>query len=271
MALTRFQRTLCRLLADHRIRSGESYVAGGVALNELLGGSRVSRDIDLFHDTEEAVEASWTADRLLLEQAGYEVRVLRERPGFVEAEISDGGETVRMEWVRDSAYRFFPLVEHPELGLALHPFDLATNKVLALVGRRAARDWIDILQCDLSLQPLGYLAWAACGKDPGFSPASILEHAGRTGRFSSEEIAELSFAGAPPEPSKLAHRWHLALEASHEVIKLLPAEHAGTCVLSGSSELCRLASDDLLLALERGEIRFRTGSIRGVLPNLRPR
>jgi len=95
MALTLFQRTVCRLLADQRIRSGESYVAGGVALNELLGGSRVSRDIDLFHDTEAAVEDSWTADRLLLEQAGYEVRVLRERPGFVEAEISDGGETVR--------------------------------------------------------------------------------------------------------------------------------------------------------------------------------
>jgi hypothetical protein len=270
MALTAFQRAVCRLLAEHRIRTGESYVAGGVALNELLGGDRVSRDIDLFHDTEEAVEHSWTTDRSRLDSAGYEVRVVRERPGFVEAEISKDSDAVRMEWVRDSAYRFFPLVEHPELGLALHPFDLATNKVLALVGRREARDWIDILQCDLSLQPLGYLAWAACGKDPGFSPASILEHAGRTGRFSSEEIAELSFAGAPPEPSKLAHRWHLALEVAHGVIDLLPAEHAGACVLSEGSDLCRLGPEDLLPALERGGIRFRTGSIRGVLPSLRP-
>lgn len=270
MALTLFQRTLCRLLADQRIRSGESYVAGGVALNELLGGARVSRDIDLFHDTEEAVEASWTADRSLLEQAGYEVRVLRERPGFVEAEISDGGETVRMEWVRDSAFRFFPLVEHAELGLALHPFDLATNKLLALIGRREARDWVDVLQCDSSLQPLGYLAWAACGKDPGFSPSSILEHAARTGRFAPEEIAELSFAGTPPETSELAHRWHRALDAARAVVDLLPAEQAGACVLSGGSELCRLAADELGLALKRGEIRFRTGSIRGVLPTFRP-
>lgn len=74
-----------------------------MALNELLGGARVSRDIDLFHDTEEAVEASWAADRARLEESGYAVRALRERPGFVEAEVSSGGETVRIEWSRDSA------------------------------------------------------------------------------------------------------------------------------------------------------------------------
>jgi hypothetical protein len=33
MAVTAFQRTICRLLADARIASGESYLAGGVALN----------------------------------------------------------------------------------------------------------------------------------------------------------------------------------------------------------------------------------------------
>jgi hypothetical protein len=53
----------------------------------------------------------------------------RERPSFVEAEIRGNGEAVRMEWARDSAYRFFPLIHHEELGLVLHPFDLATNKV----------------------------------------------------------------------------------------------------------------------------------------------
>ena len=62
MALTQLQRAVSRLLADHRVRSGESYVAGGAALNELLGGTWLSRDLDLFHDTEEAVEASWSAD-----------------------------------------------------------------------------------------------------------------------------------------------------------------------------------------------------------------
>ena len=81
-------------------------------------------------------------------------------------------EEVEVQWVRDSAYRFFPLLEHPELGLTLHPFDLATNKVLALVGRIAVRDWVDILTCHRTLSPLGCLAWAPAGKEPGLRPAS---------------------------------------------------------------------------------------------------
>jgi hypothetical protein len=36
MAATAFQRELCRLIAKSRRDSGESYVAGGVALNILL-------------------------------------------------------------------------------------------------------------------------------------------------------------------------------------------------------------------------------------------
>ena len=36
VALTDFQRTVCRLLADHRKREGVSYVAGALALNLLL-------------------------------------------------------------------------------------------------------------------------------------------------------------------------------------------------------------------------------------------
>jgi hypothetical protein len=269
MALTRFQQTVCRLLAEYRVRSGESYVAGGVALNELLDGKRISRDIDLFHDTEEAVEASWAADRARLEEAGYRVRVLRERPGFVEAEVAKDEDAVRMEWAQDSAYRFFPLVEHPDLGLALHPFDLATNKLLALIGRREVRDWIDILQCDATVQPIGYLAWAAPGKDPGFSPPSIVEHLGRSGRFAAEEITELAFSEPPPEPAELARRWHTALDTARELLDVLPPEQVGTCVLLRSHQLCRLPPDDLSRALEHDEIRFHTGSIRGALPTPR--
>ena len=54
MALTEFQRDILRLLAPSRLER-ESYVAGGVALNTQLLAPRRSRDIDLFHDTIEAV------------------------------------------------------------------------------------------------------------------------------------------------------------------------------------------------------------------------
>jgi hypothetical protein len=118
--------------------------------------------------------------------------------------ISREGDSVLLQWLRDTAFRFFPLVQHPELGLALHPIDLATNKVLALVGRLEVRDWVDLIECSERLQPLAYLAWAACGKDPGFSPLAILEHAARTARYSNDEVASLEFAGDAPTAGELS-------------------------------------------------------------------
>jgi hypothetical protein len=268
MALTEFQRTICRLIAAHRVASGESYVAGAVALNELLGAARVSRDIDLFHDTEAAVDAAWTADRALLEAEGLTVRVLRERAGFVEAQVCREGQTVLMQWARDSAFRFFPLVQHPELGLTLHAFDLATNKILALVGRLEVRDWIDVIACDQRLQPLGYLAWAACGKDPGFSPAAILEHAARTARYSQAEIQALAFSGPVPDAGESSRTWHAMLEEARRIVALLPVEEVGTCVLGIGAEPYRGGAAELRGALQEHAIAFHHGRICGALPRL---
>ncbi len=267
MALTRLQRTVCRLLAQNRIASGESYVAGGAALNELIAAPRLSRDVDLFHDTEQALAASWKADRSLLESNGYAVSLVRERRGLVEAEVSVAGDRLRMEWARDSAFRFFPLVIHEELGLTLHPFDLATNKVLALVGRTEVRDFVDAVESDARIQPLGYLAWAACGKDPGFSPASILEYAART-RYSADEVRQLSFEGDPPDPADLSRAWHRALDEARVIVTLLPAERAGTCVIETAAGLFRGSPDQLRAALASGHIAFHSGSIRGAWPSL---
>lgn len=269
MALTDLQRAICRLLAENRIASGESYVAGAAALNELIAASRISRDVDLFHDTDEALAASWRADRLLLEAHGFEVLVVRERATFVEAEVGARGERVRLEWARDSAFRFFPLQQHQEFGLTLHPFDLATNKVLALVGRLEVRDWVDVIATNDRLQPLGYLAWAACAKDPGFGPAAILEGAARSGRYSAEEVRQLSFAGDPPDAALLARAWHRLLDSAREVVSLLPPEEVGTCVLDASGGLFRGSPAELGEALRGGGCIFHQGRIRGALPQLK--
>lgn len=249
MALTDLQRTLCRLLAENRIASGESYVAGGA-------------------DTETAVAASWDADRRVLEGHGFLVEVLRERPSYVEAQVSAAGESVRLEWARDSAFRFFPLVRHADLGLVLHPFDLTTNKVLALVGRLEVRDWVDVIHCAERLQPLGYLAWAASGKDPGFSPAAILEQAARSSRYSAEEVAALAFEGAPPDPADLSRRWHAELAAARDIVGVLPADQIGTCVLTPGAELFTGDAKAAAEAVGRGALRFHAGRIKGAFPRL---
>jgi len=268
MALTPFQRDVCRLLADHRLRSGESYVAGGAALNTLLGAPRLSRDIDLFHDTEQALAASWAADRGLLESAGYVVSVIRERPTFVEAEIRRGGDSVVVQWAHDSAYRFFPLVEHEELGLALHPFDLATGKVLALVGRVEPRDFVDTLTCDREVQPLGYLAWAACGKDPGFSPIAILELASRSARYTEAELRGLDFEGEAPDATALARRWRAALETARQIVGLLPAQEPGRAILARDGTPYRGSPDALHETLAQGGLLYHEGCIRGAYPRI---
>jgi hypothetical protein len=268
MGLSIFQRGVCQLLAQNRLRSGESYVAGGAALNELLRAPRRSRDIDLFHDTEEALAASWRADRASLEADRYTVRVFRERPGFVEAEVLRDDNIVIVQWARDSAYRFFPLVQHDDLGLTLHPFDLATSKVLALVGRVEPRDFIDTLTCDESVQPFGYLAWAACAKDPGFSPAAILEEAARANRYSFAELQGLDFEDEPPDPGQLSRRWHAMLAAGREIVAALPPDDVGRAALAASGGLFRGDTVALRAALANCQVVFHQGSIRGAMPRL---
>jgi hypothetical protein len=244
-------------------------VAGGMALNEINLSSRISRDIDLFHDSTEAVRVSWENDRRLLVANGCEVEVVREHVSFVEAVVRSGGESVVLQWAPDSAYRFFPLVEHPDFGLTLHPFDLATNKVLALVGRLEARDWVDMIHSDASIQPLGYLAWAACSKDPGFSPQTIVEQAARSGRYSAAEISALSFEGPTPDASQLSRDWRAMLEQARQIIEKLPADQAGRCVLDQHGELLRVSPTELHKSLQAGRVRFHPGSLRGSFPVLR--
>jgi hypothetical protein len=161
-----------------------------------------------------------------------------------------------MQWARDSAFRFFPLLEHEQLGLVLHPFDLATNKVLALAGRLEPRDWIDVLNCHDYIQPLGFLVWAACGKDPGFSPASLIAAARRSSRYSQVELDELAFAGTPPDAKKLGTKWHVIVQEAMVICNLLPTVEVGTCVITTAGDLYRGLADDLSAALENRQITF---------------
>jgi hypothetical protein len=69
--------------------------------------------------------------------------------------------------------------------------DLAINKLLALAGRDEARDFLDVLMIDREILPLGALCWAAVGKDPGFSPRSLLELLKRRGKYQPEDFKRL--------------------------------------------------------------------------------
>ncbi|MDD2599859.1 MAG: hypothetical protein PHO37_11640 [Kiritimatiellae bacterium] len=195
----------------------------------------------------------------------YEVQVLREAQSFVEARVVLNGEHTLIQWARDSAYRFFPLITDDILGLTLHPFDLATNKVLAMAGRLEPRDWIDIIHCDENIQEFGYLVWAACGKDPGFNPNSSLAAASRA-HYSQEEINTLDFKGPLPDARVLGKRWHAMLDSARQLVKHLPSEEIGTCIVTMAGELFKGDVDFLVKELKNQSIQFHAGRIGGSWP-----
>lgn len=270
MALSEYQVRVLQNLAARRKAGGDSYVAGGVALNQALGAARVSRDIDLFHDTDEALAVSWEEDRNQLQANGFSVEPIRESVAFVEALVKQKEESTLIQWARDSAYRFFPLLEDPLLGLALHPLDLATNKVLALAGRLEPRDWVDVLECHTGLQPLGYLLWAACGKDPGYTPDFLLGEASRQ-HYTQTELDSLAVEGNPPNAMTLSQRWKKAVREAHEQITILPPARVGQCILGMDGGIYSGTMVQLQQDLSANRILFHAGRIGGVWPTVKTR
>ena len=128
-----------------------------------------------------------------------------------------------------------PLVRDTLGGLLLHPVDLAVNKVLALAGRDEARDFVDILFVHDRVLALPALTWAAPGKDPGFSPLSLLELPKRRGKFQPEEVARLQLA-APFDLIEAKAAWLAALAAAEAFANERPPEETGCLYYSHRDE-----------------------------------
>ena len=74
--------------------------------------------------------------------------------------------------------------------------------------------------------PLGALVWAAAGKDPGFTPLSLLELLRRRGRYQPEEFARLHLA-APVDLPALKRAWLAALDEAEAFIRGRPPAEVG--------------------------------------------
>src|ERR1700730_3765425 len=98
----------------------------------------------------------------------------KDRSGKREAEIESLDDTMTLEWVHDSAFRFFPPQRDELFGYVLHPVDLATNKASAAADRREPRDIVDLVTIHENILPLGAVVGAAGGKFPGTTPEQML-------------------------------------------------------------------------------------------------
>jgi hypothetical protein len=225
--ISKFQSDVLRLLAAQR--SPDSYIAGGIAINRE--GPRFSDDIDIFHDSVLRQESAVKADESALAAAGYTIiQPPNQRTGKHAATIEKDCEQMLLEWVTDSAFRFFPTQPDELFGYVLHPVDLATNKASAAADRRAPRDIVDLVTIHEQILPLGAVVAAACGKFVGATPEEMLAEITRHSRFTSEEFQVLA-TEQPIDARGLHRRIRGMIEDAEAFIAKLPSDAVGVVFL----------------------------------------
>jgi hypothetical protein len=111
-------------------------------------------------------------------------------------------------------------------GFVLHEIDLAVNKTLALAGRDEPRDFVDILYVHERVLPLSALVRAAVGKDPGFTPLSLVELLRRRGGHRPEDMARLNLA-TPFDPVASKKLWTEAMDDAEKFARSGPTREIG--------------------------------------------
>lgn len=261
MPLGKFESEVLRVIAQNR--SPESHVAGATVLNRGADTPRISNDIDLFHDTEAILSTAFQEDIHSLKTAGYQTELQRDFPTFKRVLVSKNKVTTKIEWARDSAFRFFPAEPDPHLGFCLNRWDAATNKALAAAGRPAIRDYIDLLHLHTHALSLGAIVWAASAKDGGLSPGFILEEMQRMQRYPVEEYQKLRMV-KPCDPAELKHIWLGAIQEARDLFDLLIDLDApyGCFFLNKDGEPETPVADTL------ASLQPHYGSLRGCWPRI---
>lgn len=261
MPLGFFEGEVLRHLAQHR--NPDSYVAGATVLHQSPKSPRSSQDVDLFHDDVLAVAVSAEADLATLQAAGYAVEVQRPQEGFIRAFVSRAGHQTKIEWVHDSAFRFFPVEPDAELGWRLNFWDAATNKLLAFAARMKLRDYLDVMYLHEQHLHVGALAWAAAGKDPGMNAEWIIDWGGRQARLQGQDASQLRLK-QPVDLPELRQRWMHAADEALALIEKLPVTERGCLYLDTSSQpVCPDPASPEFPKLTR-----HYGSVKGAWPRM---
>ena len=162
----------------------------------------------------------------MLESAGYEVERFRgdweQAATFRKARVLRSGKQVEIDWVADSAVRFFPVEEDAMMGWRLGWFDVAVNKALALAARSVSRDYIDIVEVGERIS-LAAICWAACGKDEGYSPILLIQMMKRFAKVNPDEVDKIKARNI--DLIELKKAWiEMSDEAEREMIALADEE-----------------------------------------------
>lgn len=169
--LNELQQRVARLMSG--LPAADDFaLAGGAALIVYGLVDRSTRDLDYFATGSDAVAGVVPALETALQRDGLQVTRRRDAPGFVRLQVTD--ET-QQSIVVDLAYdaRLLP-PQASQLGSALHPDELAADKVLALYGRAEGRDFHDVAAL-ADRYPTERLLELAAAKDRGFDRRRFIE------------------------------------------------------------------------------------------------
>lgn len=132
------------LEAFFALEHAESFVlTGGAALAEFYFQHRLSHDLDLFTLSDEAYQAAVAQTTQLANMVGAEIEVIRTLTTLHQFRLRRGDMALKVDIVRDSGPSFGqPMLRHTARVDALE--NIGANKINALFGRAAARDYIDL-------------------------------------------------------------------------------------------------------------------------------
>jgi hypothetical protein len=167
-------------------------LAGGGAMLAHGLVTRPTQDVDMF-TPEPDVTALVAALRHVLAGDGLAVEVDAASTTYVRMTVTDpSAGACKVEIARDARIR--PPVRL-DVGAVLHVEEIAADKVLALFGRAAARDFVDVAALLDRFSPERLLDLAA-EKDPGFDRDEFARALRSISRFEDGDFTVLGLSAA---------------------------------------------------------------------------
>jgi Nucleotidyl transferase AbiEii toxin, Type IV TA system len=146
-------------------------LAGGGAMIELGAVDRSTRDLDFFTQQPSEIAAAARLVEARLVEGGFSVTRKLDSAGFVRMVVRRGDEVCEVDLGHDA--RRWPTTE-ASVGPTISLEELGADKTLALLGRAAARDFVDVRALE---EVFGWerLCELAGDKDLGFSRRDLAE------------------------------------------------------------------------------------------------
>lgn len=166
--LTQFQQLLLKTIGRSPLAS-DFYLTGGTALAAFFLRHRLSEDLDFFTADPNAVQLARGHLEQIALHLDARLEFSRTFNTFIECFItSPNGERVKLDFAQDTPFRLSPTTLATEYGLQVDSaVDIASNKLAALFGRAAAKDFVDVYFIHHEMMPFHELLPQARDKHVG--------------------------------------------------------------------------------------------------------